>query len=54
MKYDEQHRKEIRRMIEQGMSVNTVYRRMAEKYKINHENKHDFDYEANTPKGEFV
>ena len=54
MKYDEQQRKEIHSLIKQGMSVKTVYRRMAEKYKINHENKHDFDYEANTPKGEFV
>ena len=54
MKYDEQQRKEIRRMLEQGMSVKTVYRRMAEKYNSNHENEHAFDYEANTPKGEFV
>lgn len=54
MKYDEQQRKEIRRMIEQGMSVKKVYRLMAEKYNSNHENEHAFDYEANTPKGEFV
>lgn len=53
MKYDEQQRKEIRRMLEQGMSESTVYRRMADRYPK--ENKEPtFDYEANTPKGEFV
>lgn len=53
MKYDEQQRNEIRSLIEQGMSVRKAYRLMAEKY--NHENEEPvFDYEANTPKGEFV
>lgn len=52
MKYDEQQRKEIRSLIEQGMSEKTAYRRMAEKYQANEEPV--FDYEANTPKGEFV
>ena len=53
MKYDEQQRKEIRSLIEQGKSETTAYRRMAEKYP--QKNKEPtFDYEANTPKGEFV
>lgn len=52
MKYDEQQRKEIRSLINQGMSVRKAYRLMADKYQANEEPV--FDYEANTPKGEFV
>lgn len=53
MKYNEQQRKEIRSLIEQGMSVKKAYSRMAEKY--HQENKEPtFDYDKETPKGEFV
>ena len=53
MKYDEQQRKEIRSLIQQGMSVRKVYSLMADRYP--QENKEPtFDYDKETPKGEFV
>ena len=52
MKYNEQQRNEIRSLLERGMSVRKVYRLMADKYKANEEPS--FDYDNETPKGEFV